>query len=84
MAWVRAQPTMDNVDQNMHRIALAFTSDFTMPSSIRFKYPQTVFSLITSLDHTIWFHRDIDFNKWHLYVWDCQSAVANTSLNALR
>ena len=31
MAWVRAEHAMENVVQNMHRIVLAFTSDFTMP-----------------------------------------------------
>ena len=82
--WVKAEKRIESTNQNVHRTALAFASDYNMPWPIRLKYPGREFSLVTSLDHTIWFHRDVDFNKWQLHVLNCQSAVGGTCINTMR
>ena len=67
-------------EQNEHRIAMLFASDYTMPGLITRRYPDC--PILASLDHCIHFHSDdIDFNNWHLFDQECvysSSATINT------
>ena len=77
MGWVKI---IDEVpeDPRMHLCGVAFTSDsiqFNAARSIhplqvpREKYQETFMG--ASLDHSMWFHRPIKADDWHLYQWDC-------------
>lgn len=77
------EPLRQN-DPNHHRIALGYVSDWSLAGLIRHKYPNIEVELITSLDHSLWFHRDINFYKWHLLEFECQSSSYGQSLNMCR
>lgn len=57
----------------LHRYLLAYSSDFNLlttalvPHGIRFGDPTLQ---IASLDHSLWFHRDVSVNDWLLYDMD--------------
>ena len=57
----------------LHRYLLAYSSDFNLlttalvPHGIRFGDPALQ---IASLDHSLWFHRDVSVNDWLLYDMD--------------
>lgn len=71
-------------DPNHHRIALGYVSDWNLAGLIRHKYPNIEVELITSLDHSLWFHRDVNLYKWHLFEFECQSSNYGQSLNMCR
>ncbi len=82
-AWFKASgPVPDN--QALHRCLLAYTSDFTLmgtgmrPHGVSFaqKNMQTA-----SLDHAMWFHRDIDMNLFSLYAMDAPNACGARGFN---
>lgn len=60
-------------DAALHRYLLAYSSDFNLlttslvPHGIRFGDPRLQ---IASLDHALWFHRDVRVNDWLLYDMD--------------
>ena len=60
--------------QSLHRALLAYVSDFhligtaTLPHGISFVQGNLV---MASLDHAMWFHRDVRVDDWLLY--DCDS-----------
>lgn len=62
-------------DQPLHRCLLAYVSDYhlletaTLPHGISFLQLQ-----MASIDHAIWFHRDVRVDEWLLYVIDSPSA----------
>jgi acyl-CoA thioesterase-2 len=62
-------------DQALHRCLLAYVSDFhllvtaTLPHGVNFLDLQ-----LASIDHAIWFHRDLRVNEWHLYAIESPSA----------
>lgn len=57
----------------LHRYLLAYSSDFNLlttslvPHGTRFGDPRLQ---IASLDHALWFHRDVKINEWLLYDMD--------------
>ena len=79
MSWYRTKEDFGD-DQLMHRCALAYLSD-DLPTGavirgvpeLRKKWNTENAFFSASLDHTIWFHRDIDSSKWHLYEMNCHS-----------
>ena len=82
--WIKAKDTLPYDSQNTHRIAMAFASDINMPSSILVKYPEKAKVLMTtSLDHSIWFHENVDFNQWHLFAYECVRSAHGRPLNIL-
>ena len=72
----------ESYTQNHHRVALAFLSDFSMASPLRLKYPEFTPGVMTSLDHSIWFHGPVHCNDWFLHSVQCVQASEGTSLNA--
>lgn len=61
-------------DQGLHRALLAYASDFhligtaTLPHGLSFVDGRLI---MASLDHAMWFHRDVKVTDWLLY--DCDS-----------
>jgi acyl-CoA thioesterase-2 len=62
-------------DQALHRCLLTYVSDYhllataTMPHGVNFLELQ-----VASIDHAIWFHRDLRVNDWLLYAIESPSA----------
>lgn len=72
-------------DQFMHRALLAYVSDFhligtaTLPHGISWVQGNL---MMASLDHAMWFHRDVAVDDWLLY--DCDSPNAGGSRGLAR
>jgi acyl-CoA thioesterase-2 len=62
-------------DQALHRCLLTYVSDYhlldtaTLPHGVSFMELQ-----MASIDHTVWFHRDLRIDDWLLYVTESPSA----------
>lgn len=67
--------------QNDHRIALIFATDISMPGVILNVYPNYKQSLVTSLNHCVWFNNDVDINQWNLFNLRCLSSTNGVTLN---
>lgn len=78
-AWMRVTTDFFNDSQLLHRCWLAYMSDDMPSDTIRAAHPdfhQTDDHGITftaSLDHTIWFHRPVRADQWHLYDFSCHA-----------
>ena len=74
--WFRAIGALP-ADQALHRCLLAYVSDYAlldtalMPHAITSMSPQII---MASLDHAMWFHRDVRLDDWLLYSTDSPSA----------
>lgn len=70
--WIRVQGQIGD-DPEMHRAALAYTSDYgllttcMLPFGKTFTDPDMQFA---SLDHAVWFHDRFRMDEWLLYVMD--------------
>ena len=69
--------------QNYHRSVLAFASDLMVAGCVRKAFPKVQTSIVTSLDHSLWFHSDCDSQKWHLLVIECDHHREGRSLNSM-
>jgi acyl-CoA thioesterase-2 len=73
--WFRAADPLPD-DEALHRCLLAYASDFQLidtalkPHSL----PLTTKMVVASLDHAMWFHRNLRVDDWLLYVLDSPSA----------
>jgi acyl-CoA thioesterase-2 len=73
--WFRAVSKLPE-DDRLHRCLLAYVSDFNlldtalMPHVLPLDRPLT----IASIDHAMWFHRDVRVDEWLLYASDSPSA----------
>ena len=90
VAWARVASALgdpaDPAAQLLHRCWLAYISDdFPTDAAIR---AHPVFAplqgedatFVASLDHTIWFHRPLAADRWHLYDFSCVSFVGGRGL----
>jgi len=81
--WVKTTGPMPE-DQNLHRAALAYVSDYTLlePSlrkhGINWSKPGLS---VASLDHAMWWHRPVKVDEWLLYVAESPSASGARGLN---
>ena len=74
--WMKTFGPMPD-DQNLHRAALAYASDYTLLESIlrRHGLPWSTPGMsIASLDHAMWWHRPLRMDDWLLYVQESPSA----------
>lgn len=65
------------VDQAVHRAALAYASDYTILEPVLRKHGVAWTRRgmsVASLDHAMWWHRDVRVDEWLLYVQDSPSA----------
>jgi len=74
--WFRAVDVLPD-DQTLHRCLLAYVSDFnlldtaTLPHGLSFSSDRVV---MASIDHAMWFHRDVRVDDWLLYSTDSPSS----------
>ncbi|WP_339801154.1 acyl-CoA thioesterase II, partial [uncultured Marinobacter sp.] len=82
-SWFRAQGDLPD-DQILHRCLLAYASDFAFlgtslnPHGVTF---MTRRMQVASLDHSIWFHRNLRMDDWLLYDKDSPSAYGARGFN---
>ncbi len=70
-------------DQRMHRTLLAYVSDFHLIGTAT--YPHAISYLkgnlvMASLDHAMWFHRDVRVDDWLLYACDSPNSGGSRGL----
>lgn len=88
VAWMRATDAFADVDEGpcLHQCWLAYISDDLPSDTVRAAHrtvrdgdpaaePDGV-----SLDHTIWFHRPLRSDRWHLYDFSCHHFVGARGL----
>jgi acyl-CoA thioesterase-2 len=71
----------------LHRSWLAFLSDDIPTEAVMQAHPEAAAAMGdedrffgASLDHTIWFHRPLRADRWHLYDFTCQNFVGGRGL----
>jgi acyl-CoA thioesterase II len=88
MAWMKTNEDLGN-DELVHRCALAYLSDDLPTDAVVRAHPEfskradeNHWDLFTaSLDHTIWFHRPMRADAWHLYDVSCHAFVGGRGLS---
>ena len=89
VAWMRATDAFADVDEGpyLHECWLAYISDDLPTDTVRAAH-RTVWEgdpdvhlSGTSLDHTIWFHRPLRSDHWHLYDFSCHHYVGARGLS---
>lgn len=86
MVWVRSREALPD-DQLLHRALLAFACDQVMlePVLRRSGHSWATRGLsIASLDHAMWWHRDVRVDDWLLYTQTAPSAQGGRGLGAAR
>jgi len=81
--WFRAIATMPD-DIATHRYMLAYASDFNLVSTCLYPHGKTFWlpeMQVASLDHSMWFHRELRMDDWLLYVMRSPSACKGRGLN---
>jgi acyl-CoA thioesterase-2 len=86
MAWYRTTENFGG-DQLLNRCALAYLSD-DLPTGavingvpeLRARWNEENAFFSASLDHTVWFHRDVDMTKWHLFEMNSHAYVSGRGL----
>ncbi len=82
MVWMKVDGTVD-VPQVMHRAMLAMGCDQIMLEPVLRRAGLSISTpgiSFASLDHSMWWYRDIDINQWHLYVQDTPTAAHGRGL----
>lgn len=77
----------DAAAQLIHRCWLTYLSDDMPADSVIRAHPiagdaearESIF--VASLDHTVWFHRALRADRWHLYDFSCQHYVGGRGLS---
>ena len=87
-AWMRVCESLDD-RPDLHPGGLAYLSDDLPTDAVVRAHPlgvepqevlhQVIFT--ASLDHTIWFHRPLRVDRWHLYDFSCQTFVGGRGLS---
>jgi acyl-CoA thioesterase II len=80
--WMRVPRDVGD-DPLLHRALLAYASDyFLLDMTLRVHphpvSPATFFGF--SMDHAIWFHRPVRFDRWHLHVQDALAVAGERGL----
>ncbi|MEO6825857.1 MAG: acyl-CoA thioesterase II [Microbacteriaceae bacterium] len=81
--WIKTADELPD-DQNLHRAALAYASDYSILESV-FRRHGIAWSTpglkAASLDHAMWWHRFGRVDRWLLYVQESPSAVGGRGLS---
>ena len=86
MVWMKTDGTVD-VPQITHRALLALGCDQIMMEPILRRAGLSIATpgiSFASLDHSMWWYRDIDMNQWHLYVQDTPTAAHGRGLSCAK
>jgi acyl-CoA thioesterase-2 len=74
--WIRTVDALPD-DQALHQNLLAYVSDYellgtsTLPHGMPFGRGKVI---MASLDHALWFHREVRIDQWLLYAMDSPNA----------
>ncbi|MCH4210122.1 acyl-CoA thioesterase [Bifidobacterium sp.] len=82
LVWMKVDGTVD-VPQVFHRAMLALGCDQVMMEPVLRRAGLSVSTpgiSYASIDHSMWWYRDIDINNWHLYVQDTPTAAHGRGL----
>ena len=80
LAWVKVNAPLGD-DQLLHRCWLAYLSDDFPTDTVRAATEiDGEGRFVASLDHTIWFHRPVRADDWHLHDFTCHSYVGGRGL----
>ena len=80
LAWMKVNAPLGD-DQLLHRCWLAYLSDDLPTDSVRAATEIVDDGRFTaSLDHTMWFHRPLRADRWHLHDFTCHSFVGGRGL----
>lgn len=84
--WMKARGTV-NADQLTHRALLTYACDQVMLEPVLRGLGESWMTpglSVASLDHAMWWHRDIQVDDWFLYVQDAPTAQGGRGLGAAR
>jgi acyl-CoA thioesterase-2 len=73
--WFRAAGKLPDA-QLLHRCVLAYASDFNLLSTALIPHARSYLHpgmVVASIDHALWFHRDVRVDDWLLYAMDSPS-----------
>jgi len=74
LVWFRVVGRLPD-DQSLHRCLLTYVSDYHLLATATMPHGVSFFDLqLASIDHAIWFHRDLRVDEWLLYAIDSPSA----------
>jgi acyl-CoA thioesterase-2 len=82
--WVKAEGLLPN-DPVLHTAALVYSSDTTVLDSVVTTHGLSWGSdriFAASVNHSMWFHRQVDFNDWALYATSSPVATESRGLGA--
>ncbi len=82
-SWLRARGDLPD-DPTVHRYLLAYASDFGLVGTALYPHGTTFFDRrmqVASLDHALWFHRELRMDRWILHAMDSPSAGSARGLN---
>ena len=74
--WFKAKAPLPD-DQALHRAVLTYASDFGLLATSLFPHGVSFFTpgmQMASIDHALWFHRDLKVDDWLLYAMDSPGA----------
>jgi acyl-CoA thioesterase-2 len=80
--WMRADGDLPD-DPRIHRAVLVYATDYTLtdtvmrPHGVHWMQPGV---MTASLDHAVWFHRDMRADRWWLYAQDSPAAAGARGL----
>lgn len=80
--WMRLPRAIDG-DAQLHAVLLAYASDYLLVDTAFRAHPEPVdhaTHIGLTLDHSVWLHRPVQFDRWHLYT---QHTVATAGHRAL-
>ena len=80
LAWMKVNAALGD-DQLLHRCWLAYLSDDLPTDSVQAAIGLDVEGrYVASLDHTMWFHRPVRADNWHLHDFTCHTFVGGRGL----
>ena len=86
LVWMKADGVAD-VPQVMHRAMLALGCDQVMMEPVLRRAGLSISTpgiSYASIDHSMWWYRDVDINQWHLYVQDTPTAAHGRGLGVAK
>jgi acyl-CoA thioesterase-2 len=81
--WIRATGKLPN-DPTLHKCVLAYASDLTLLDTSLIPHARNLFDpklMMASIDHSLWFHRNVKADDWLLYSQDAPSASGALGFN---
>lgn len=81
--WFRAAGRLPD-DPLLHRCVMAYASDFNLLSTALLPHGKSWLGgelVLASIDHAIWFHRDVRADDWLLYAMDSPSSQGGRGLS---